>query len=815
MQRIIRRTIITLFVLLVSLILILWGLTPFIANSVLKDFFAQQNATFSAESLSLNPLTTTVSAEKVTVTLENNLEFELKTLYVGVSILPLFEHKIEVDKVEVRGLHLDIQETLNGWRIGGVMIEKQPSDATETANIDEGAGSKENTGTPWQVALPNILFTDSIVLLSRLGGPDKSVVLRDELLLNEVRMTNIEGEGLNWRGTGNISAVANGATLNLATSFRYNPEQLVLWIDVKLLTASIDQFSHYIPTPLNQGNLRLTMVGELVVNQDASGLIVTAKTKQLDIDQVSLPLDTFSIESERTQIGLDSLQLQMNKAGNLRLSIDAAVKSLNSRVSDAKGKNLLASWTELDITPLVVTINGEDFNVGINTIHAKELVASQASNGQGQLPPLVTLGELTVDKIDLNKQGVDIDQINLTNLESQVFLDPNRRLSTLIALGAPSETEPPTVNTSEPTEMTATTSDPAPNPSKENNSETKKEPFYIVLNRLNLSGDSQVHLRDEGVTPPLEETLFVDSLAVESLNTKNLNQAMHITMKGRTGKYSVIKTDTRFWPMAEKLSVDTRTKITEAHLIPISPYVSEALGYDIESGDLDLDLVMSIDQGILDGKTLLKLREFDLRGTQTSDGSSDTGAIPLNVAVGMLKNSQNNIELEIPMTGDVESPTFGWGGFLSIIFKKALFQATTSYVMQTFIPYANVVSIAQMAGEQMLKVRLEPLLYKPSQQALDADQTSFVEQLSLLMKDKEEEQVKACPFAIAADLAATPVPETLSEEQIKQLKHLAAIRAEGLKDYLVDQGIKSSRVALCNPVIDQKVGAAPRIEFAF
>ncbi len=811
MQRIIRRTIITLFVVLVALLLILWGLTPIIANTVLEDFFTQHNARFSAESLTLNPFTTEVGAENVTVTLDNDLEFELKSLRVALALLPLFEHQIVVDQVEVRGLQLEINELKDGWRIAGVKIENTPA---ESAAPEETVQTNEEQSS-WEILLPHILLADSKIMLTRLGGADKSISLHDEVELNEVRIANIVGEGLNWRGTGNISAVANGATLDLATSFRYSPEQIVLWLDIKLLTASLDQFSHYIPAPLNQGNLRLTMVGEVVVSQDKSGLVITTKTRQLDIDQVSLPLNDLAIESERTQVSLDSLQLQLRNDGELRLGVDGGIKSFNSQISDGKGRNLLASWSELDIQPLVMTTINDDFNVSIGTINTKMLVASQTSSDAGQLPALVSLGEMVIDKIDLTKQGVEINQINLTDLESQVFFDTNRKLSTLVNLSASPTPEDHTTEAIEPAQTTTATSEEStPSPERETATQSTA-PFYVVMNQLVLAGESKVNLKDEGVQPALETTLFINSLVVESLNTKDINQAMHITMDGRTGKYSSIKTDTRFWPMAEKLSVDTRTTISELQMIPVSPYVADALGYDIESGDLDMDLVMTVDQGLLDGKTLLNLRGFDLSGTQTNDGSADTGAIPLNVAVGMLKDNKNNIELEIPMTGDVENPEFGWGSFLSIVFKKALFKATTSYVLQTFVPYANVVSIAQVAGEQMLKIRLEPLLYKPAQEALDADQTTFVEQLSLLMKDKEEEQVKACPFATIADLALSPLPESLTEEQIKQLKATAGKRAELLKDALVAKGVKSSRILLCNPVVDQDSDASPRIEFDF
>ncbi|OZG71868.1 hypothetical protein BTA51_17825 [Hahella sp. CCB-MM4] len=811
MQRIIRRTILTLFIVLVSLLLIIWGLTPVIARTVLEDFFAENGATFTAESLSLNPFTTEVGAEDLKVTLDNDLEFKLDGFRLALSLLPLFEKKVIVDQIEVRGLQLDITQLSDGWQIAGVKI------GDNNAEEETPPPEDESTSTPWDVLLPSIVFTNSRINVTRLGQ-DADTPLHDELTLNELQVSNIEGQGLNWKGAATLSAVANGATLDLGSSFRYTPEQLLLWLDIKLLTASLDQFSHYVPAPMNQGNLNVTLVGEVVVNQKPDNLIVTATTKQFDIDRISLPAADLAIESERTQLGINSLQLKVPQQGDVALVLDGAISSFNSRISDVTGKNLLASWDSLKVSPLQTSAVGSDFTLSIGQVDSTGLTASQASNDSGQLPALVHLGKLIVDKIDVSPAGAEIDQVHISNLESHVIMDKSRQLTTLVALGSPEQ--PPSTEeeaTSEPSPSKQENTEPSSEQPSSEQPETPNdasEPFYVILHQLSVDGESSVHLTDGGVTPALERTLFINSLTVEGINTKDPQQAIHVVLDGKTDKYSIVKTDTRLYPFAEKLSLDTRTELTEAQMPPFSPYVAEALGYDIESGQLDMNIALTIDQGILDGKTMLTMREFDLSGSKVKeDNVKDASAIPLNVAVGMLKDSQDNIELEIPMSGNIDDPEFGWGSFLSIIFKKALFKATTSYVMQTFVPYANVISIAQIAGEQMLKVRVEPLKFPATQTAIEAEQKAFLEELAKLMKDKEDAQLKACPYATPADLGLPQPPAALSDEQLKTLKEISSTRGEAVKDFLISQDIKSSRVLLCSPGVDSEAKAEPRLEF--
>jgi len=135
--------------------------------------------------------------------------------------------------------------------------------------------------------------------------------------------------------------------------------------------------------------------------------------------------------------------------------------------------------------------------------------------------------------------------------------------------------------------------------------------------------------------------------------------------------------------------------------------------------------------------------------------------------------------------------------------------------MQTFIPYANVITIAQFAGEQLLKVRVEPLIFTPEEAQLNSSQDTFLEQLVALMKDKEESQLKACGVTSYVDLGFEQPPAELNDEMKAQALSLAQERADNLKEFLVEKGISSSRILICSPEVDLSKSSQPRIELNF
>ena len=219
----------------------------------------------------------------------------------------------------------------------------------------------------------------------------------------------------------------------------------------------------------------------------------------------------------------------------------------------------------------------------------------------------------------------------------------------------------------------------------------------------------------------------------------------------------------------------------------------------------------------LDGNAHIDIRGLDISGGSdvTGDTVKDTGAVPLNAALSMLKDSNGNVKLDVPLSGNVADPQFGVSSFIALITKKAIMSQAEEYLINTFLPYANVITVARIAGEYLLKVRVENLVYQPQQVKVSAEQQKFITDLGALLKSKPEQALTACAIGVVTDLSAEQ--QKLSEkEQIKLLKAVSKQRAELFKSDLVEQyKVPSSQLLLCAPKADLAKNAKPRIEFNF
>ncbi|NVK73898.1 MAG: DUF748 domain-containing protein [Oceanospirillaceae bacterium] len=623
----------------------------------------------------------------------------------------------------------------------------------------------------------------------------------------------------------------NGFSLALDTLGVQNQQLTVTLDDVSVTMDPQKALSASLHTAIESNNLAIQQAGNKVnykkfnltntlslKKQDSS---FSANNSQLDIDiqglkallsdekQVSLA----TVKLNADQINVDQTDQQPPRIKGTNLNFTS--ESLDSLLTD---KKRIASWQNANFNGLSFTQQDQNYQASLDQLNIADLVVSEpksSSDNTQHLPPLSHIGSIKIEKLDLNQDGAKINKITTDSVKVNLILDGEKRIENLVFVESkpPKLSEPSLQGSATPRQKDAQDAIKSTKNAEQN--PAFKPPYYVVLNAFDIIGKSSIYVQDKSITPNLRRSLNIDTFSLRNLNTQEKNQATVLKLKARSGKYATLKSDVTIWPLADKLTMKSDLIIREAELPPYSSYIANVLGYQIDSGQLDLDLTLNADDGVLNGNSHIVLREFDLGGRKESSSVIKAGAVPLNIAVGILKDSNNNIDLDIPLSGDTEKPEFGWQDFLLLPVRKALYSASSTYLMQTFIPYANVISIAQFAGDQLLKIRVEPLIFNAEESELNDSQNAFLKQLVALMKNKKDSQLKACGVASYLDLGFEKSPVSIDNDMKESARNLAEKRAEHLKDYLVAEGISSSRVFLCSPEVDLSKRSKPRVELNF
>ena len=548
----------------------------------------------------------------------------------------------------------------------------------------------------------------------------------------------------------------------------------------------------------------LALDSQISWQQTPQQSLLQAAKSQLDLDQINVAqektlkasLAHLSLRNDTTQVTLPDQSATQVDTTNNTLTFAA----LNSELSD--GSTLL-NWRAFELISPTARLLKNGLSADVSRIKIEQLLASDPAQDTG-LPALVGFDQLLINSTQLRPEGVHMKNVHFDTLKAGMVLSKDRKIANL--------TLPPTLQDNSNVQTTQANS-----PSKSDaNKPATPLPYHVIVDQLTVSPGSSALFTDNGIQPSLTRVLDIEQLQVDNFNTRDKDQAAHIQLKARNGNYATIESDVTIRPMAPKLTLQATAKIREVELPPISPYVSSALGYTINSGHLNMDLDITSKQGELDGDSRIVLRQFDLGGKKDGNALLKVGAVPLDLAVDALKNRNNEIVLDLPMSGNIENPNFQWQSFFLLPIRQGLFKASSAYLMQTFVPYANVITLVQFAGEQALKLRVEPLQFALGEEDITApEQEAFLDQMITLMKDRKGAQLRACGVSVVRDVDEDTPYDALTRDQRSELLELADERAETLKGYLVDKGIKSSRIFLCSPSIDDDNNALPRVTFSF
>jgi outer membrane protein OmpA-like peptidoglycan-associated protein len=245
----------------------------------------------------------------------------------------------------------------------------------------------------------------------------------------------------------------------------------------------------------------------------------------------------------------------------------------------------------------------------------------------------------------------------------------------------------------------------------------------------------------------------------------------------------------------------------------LSPYAIENTGYRFVSGEVQADIPVKINQNQIDGKIDLILYNPAVKAVKTEGPErGKAGKIRLNMslqtALKLLRDKQNDVKLNIPISGNINDPKFSVADAINRVLAKTLQSSALSYLKYMLGPYGIGISIAEIAYKQATKIRLNPILFAAGSDDLDEAAVDYLQRVAAIMKEYPEVQVSVCGVAAESDRKSI---RGKSSKEDSALLELAENRTERISNQLVKlHGIAAKRIVACAPEIDSSAAGKPR-----
>ncbi|MCK5914626.1 MAG: DUF748 domain-containing protein, partial [Deltaproteobacteria bacterium] len=231
--------------------------------------------------------------------------------------------------------------------------------------------------------------------------------------------------------------------------------------------------------------------------------------------------------------------------------------------------------------------------------------------------------------------------------------------------------------------------------------------------------DSSLSFLDRSLSPSVEMVLADLAGSITGLTSLDEKPAV-VKLSGKLNDQSPVSISGSINPLGENVFVDLQVKGEGLGLTTVSPYSGKYVGHAISKGKVSFELDYKIEEHQLKAQNVIFLDQFDFGSTVES---SDAMSLPVKLAVSLLRNRQGEIDLNLPIEGDLSDPEFSLGGIIIKVIVNLIVKAATS-------PFALIGSLAGGGGD------LNLVTFVAGQAELDAGAGEQLQKLAGVLYDR-------------------------------------------------------------------------------
>ena len=198
-------------------------------------------------------------------------------------------------------------------------------------------------------------------------------------------------------------------------------------------------------------------------------------------------------------------------------------------------------------------------------------------------------------------------------------------------------------------------------------------PLAFMVGQVRVD-DGRMDFTDLALPLPFSARINELGGEVSTLSTVSTEPAV-LSFEGGVDDYGLATISGRLLPSAPKQLTDIELNFRNIDMPDLSPYTIKFAGRSIEDGSLDVNLKYLVENSELAGDNQVLIRDLKLGDKVDQPGATN---LPLSLAVELLKKPDGSIDIELPVSGNVDDPDFSVGGLVFRAFVNLVTKAATS-----------------------------------------------------------------------------------------------------------------------------------------
>jgi hypothetical protein len=262
--------------------------------------------------------------------------------------------------------------------------------------------------------------------------------------------------------------------------------------------------------------------------------------------------------------------------------------------------------------------------------------------------------------------------------------------------------------------------------------------FGVSVDRISIDNAS-MEFADLSLKPQFGTNIHSLGGVINGISTSETSTAQ-VELDGKVDEFGSARIRGSVQPFRATEFTDLKLAFHNLEMANMTPYSGKFAGRKIDSGKLSVDLEYKIKQRQLAGDNKFVINKLKL-GERVE--SPDAANLPLDLAIALLEDKDGLIDLDLPVTGNLDDPQFSYGK----IVWKAIVNVIGKIVTSPFRALGKLLGISSD--------KLEAVLFEPGVAVLAPQEQEKLKAIGSILEKRPALTLKVSPTVDpVADLAA-------------------------------------------------------------
>ncbi|MEW5835548.1 MAG: DUF748 domain-containing protein [Pseudomonadota bacterium] len=277
---------------------------------------------------------------------------------------------------------------------------------------------------------------------------------------------------------------------------------------------------------------------------------------------------------------------------------------------------------------------------------------------------------LTASRLDAeigpSTPRVDVGALVLTSFYARVIINADGRLNLADVVASPASA-PVSVTRAEGSLPAPAANTPTPPPAASTAVAQVPAPASSAAPAANihLGGitlvNGQLNYTDNFIKPNYTANLTRLTGKIGAFGTKPGDPPAELSVQAALDENSPVDISGTINPLQPVAFLDIKGKADEVELTRLAAYSRKYAGYPITSGKLNMDVHYQLDNRKLEADNHIFITQLTFGDRDNSPGVKH---LPVKLAVALLRDTEGNIDVNLPVSGSLDDPQFSVGGLV-------------------------------------------------------------------------------------------------------------------------------------------------------